>query len=249
MPRLVQITDTHIYADAESRFDGMDTRASLAAVLAALAARHAAPAALLVTGDLSMDGSAAAYRHLAQALAGITAPLLCVPGNHDEPAVLAEQAPALARALPCALVIDGWRLLCFDTRIAGEPGGALGSAQLAWLAAALAADGSTPTGLVLHHPPSAIDSPWMDAMGLADRAALWDCCAGHRQLRFMLAGHVHQNHDSYRAGVRVMTTPSTCVQFEPRARHFAIDRRAPGYRVLDLHADGTLASWVERVPF
>lgn len=247
MPRLVQITDTHIYADAAARFDGVDTRASLAAVLAAIAVRDAAPAALLATGDLTMDGSAEAYRHLAQALAGTPAPLVCVPGNHDEPAVMAAAAPALARALPCAIDLDGWRLLCFDTRVAGEPGGALGVEQLAWLSRALAADRTTPAGLILHHPPCAIGCPWLDAMGLADRAELWARCAGHTQLRFMLAGHVHQNYDAYHNGVRVMTTPSTCVQFEPRARRYAVDRRAPGYRVLDLGADGTVTSWVERV--
>ena len=58
MTRIVQLTDTHIYADAAARFDGVDTRASLRAVLAHL---HAGPPydLLVLSGDLSMDGSRA----------------------------------------------------------------------------------------------------------------------------------------------------------------------------------------------
>jgi Icc protein len=50
--------------------------------------------------------------------------------------------------------------------------------------------------------------------------------------------------------VRVMTTPSTCVQFAPGSAKFAIDPRPPGYRRLTLHADGrieTEACWLANV--
>ena len=74
MPRLVQITDTHIYADPAARFDGMDTRRSLERVLARL---RAGPAydAIVMTGDLSMDGSTASYLWLQEAFAGETVPV------------------------------------------------------------------------------------------------------------------------------------------------------------------------------
>ena len=67
MPRLLQLTDTHIYADASGRFDGMDTRASFAAVLHAALADGRSDG-LLLTGDLAMDGSAGAYAYLDQVL-------------------------------------------------------------------------------------------------------------------------------------------------------------------------------------
>jgi Icc protein len=43
-----------------------------------------------------------------------------------------------------------------------------------------------------------------------------------------------------------MGTPSTCFQFAPHSATFAIDDAGPGYRWLELHADGSLESRVGR---
>jgi Icc protein len=45
-----------------------------------------------------------------------------------------------------------------------------------------------------------------------------------------------------------MASPATCAQFLPRSADFAVDRRPPGYRVLELLEDGAIATevvWVE----
>ncbi|MEQ8232497.1 MAG: metallophosphoesterase [Gammaproteobacteria bacterium] len=248
MPRVVQLTDTHIYASPADRFDGLDTRASLAAVLAEL--RTGPPIDLLVlSGDLSMDGSRASYAWLDVALADFPAPLAALPGNHDEPANWPRGAAGGFTVTPKALACGRWRLLLLDSRIAGVAHGALGRAQLAWLERTLAA---RPAGMhdivFLHHPPLAVDSPWIDAMGLRDAAAFWQALPAGAQPVACVAGHVHQTFDRLHAGVRVMTTPSTCVQFAPRARHYATDARAPGYRVFELGDDGRFATEVVRVP-
>jgi Icc protein len=63
---------------------------------------------------------------------------------------------------------------------------------------------------------------------------------------------VHQQFDGVRRNghgdLRLMATPSSCVQFLPRADDFALDDRPPGYRQLVLHADGridTQVQWLE----
>jgi len=248
MTRIVQLTDTHIYADAAARFDGVDTRASLRAVLAHL---HAGPPydLLVLSGDLSMDGSRASYAWLAEALAEESVPVVALPGNHDDPACWAAADGTGFTPTPTLLTRGNWRLLMLDTHIDGVAHGALGPGQLAWLERTLAA---RPAGccdvLFLHHPPLAIDSPWIDAMGLRDAAAFWQVLAAAPRPVACIAGHVHQTFDRRHAGVRVLTTPSTCVQFQPRSAHYAVDARAPGYRVLELCADGRFATEIVRVP-
>lgn len=246
MPRFAHITDTHIYADPASRFDGMDTRSSLAAVLRGLADSAESVDGILATGDLTMDGSAEAYRHLAAALPSSPS-TICIPGNHDEPAVWQHAAPGLYRQWPCVVDFSAWRLLCLDTRIAGRPEGAVGVGQRDWLAQLLADSKHRHIALIMHHPPLALGSPWMDAMGLTDAEALWAIIARHRQVRLIVCGHVHQNFDHFHAGVRVITSPSTCIQFAPRALRYSRDPRQPAYRLLDLHADGRIDTSVHRV--
>jgi Icc protein len=61
---------------------------------------------------------------------------------------------------------------------------------------------------------------------------------------------VHQSFDSRRHGVRLLATPSACLQFVPQSNEFCVDTRPPAYRRLTLHADGTLDTevvWVDQV--
>jgi Icc protein len=61
-------------------------------------------------------------------------------------------------------------------------------------------------------------------------------------------GHAHQSLDVFRDATRLMCTPATCMQFKPRNPGFLVDDRPPGYRVIDLHDDGSLATevvWIE----
>jgi hypothetical protein len=45
----------------------------------------------------------------------------------------------------------------------------------------------------------------------------------------------------------MLATPSTCVQFKPHCANFTLDTIAPGWRWLELHADGTLTTEVCRL--
>jgi Icc protein len=46
-----------------------------------------------------------------------------------------------------------------------------------------------------------------------------------------------------------MASPATCAQFVPNSDDFALDDRPPGYRLLDLMPDGSIATevvWLEQ---
>jgi Icc protein len=61
-----------------------------------------------------------------------------------------------------------------------------------------------------------------------------------KRVRGIIWGHVHQASDRRRHGVRLMSTPSTCTQFLPNSDSFALDSRPPGYRWLNLMANGRI---------
>jgi len=58
---LLQITDTHIFADEKERFDDVDTKASLNEVLNLAKSNDWPVDALLATGDLVHDPRTIAY--------------------------------------------------------------------------------------------------------------------------------------------------------------------------------------------
>ncbi len=63
----------------------------------------------------------------------------------------------------------------------------------------------------------------------------------------IVCGHVHQDMNVMHKGIRVMATPSTCVQFKPQSDDFALDTVSPGWRELTLHANGEITTQVQRL--
>ena len=67
------------------------------------------------------------------------------------------------------------------------------------------------------------------------------------QVKAILCGHIHQDLDRTYHGVRVLATPSTCIQFMPDSDDFALDHNNPGWRYLELTKDGRIITSVHRI--
>ena len=236
---LVHITDTHIGQP------GAD--AQLAAVVAHL---QAGPdlQAVLATGDLVDTPEDAIYQDLARLLRPLPAPVLALPGNHDDPERLRAIFSDSPVERPACWSQGDWSIVSVNTHVAGSSAGALGERRLAALEAALHDNQSPHLLVAMHHPPVPIGSPWMDAMACADGAALLQRLAADGRTRVVLWGHVHQAFASRVSGMALYATPSTYVQFAPRSDRYAIADRRPGYRWLRLQADGSHATGVVYLP-
>jgi Icc protein len=99
----------------------------------------------------------------------------------------------------------------------------------------------------LHHQALDCGSEWLDLKGLKDSAQLRARLARHDNVRAVLWGHVHQESDQIIDDILWMSSPSSCVQFKPGSKEFALDSEAPGYRYLSLYADGRIEAVVPRV--
>lgn len=245
---LVQLTDTHLRADLPGTLRGVATHASLAATLAAVQRRHWPADAVLLTGDLADDGSAAAYGHLRSLLADAGCPVLCLAGNHDEPQILREVLAAAPFRCAGTLHAGGWCIAGLDTHVPGAEHGELSAQALAGLDETLRRHARGHVLVCLHHHPVPTGSPWLDGLGLRNARELFEVLDRHDCVRGLLWGHVHQRFEGRRGGVRLMATPSTCVQFRPRTRVPETDDLPPAYRWLRLHGDGTIDTDIAWVP-
>lgn len=246
--RLLHITDPHLHADPAARMRGVATDATLRAVLAHAATGPVPPAAVLATGDLVQDETRAGYRRFRELLAPLGVPVLCVPGNHDAPELMAEELAAPPFQLGGSADFGPWRVIALSTWTAQDDGGRLSDAELARLQAALADPAPAYVLVALHHHPVPMGSHWLDGVALRNADALLALVDGHPRVRALLWGHVHQASDRLRGGLRLLSSPSTCAQFRPASESFAIDERPPGYRWLDLRPDGRLDTEVVWLP-
>lgn len=113
---------------------------------------------VVITGDLTEDGTAEDYRclkhHILMKTGGI--PLVVTLGNHDNKQNFREgwlEKKGTDDSTPYHVVewVDGTAVISFDTSLQGMSDGCLDERRLDWLRAALSEVGDKPSILVTHH--------------------------------------------------------------------------------------------------
>ncbi|KXI21551.1 3',5'-cyclic-AMP phosphodiesterase [Photobacterium sanguinicancri] len=245
---LLQITDTHLFNDISGSLLGIETKKSFHAVLDAVDDAARPFDAIIATGDISQDHSENSYQRFADGISRWTQPCFWLPGNHDYQPTMRSVLPS-PQIKPCEQVLAGeyWQVILLDSQVPGVPHGALSSAQLEMLDNALRMHPERHALVLLHHHPLEVGSSWLDQHQLHNNEALWYVLDQHPQVKAVLCGHIHQELDRMYRNVRVLATPSTCIQFLPDSNDFALDQVNPGWRYLELYANGDIRTEVSRV--
>ena len=241
---LVQVTDTHLTGTETGCLLGMNTARSARTVIDAALTSDSADT-ILVTGDIAADGQPEAYGQL-EALLGTSVPSLWLPGNHDD---VSSHKDRYASHMKRRLRAKHWDVVMLETQVEGEVGGVLSGTELAALRSAVDDARLANKALLVatHHPLRRLESAWLDEQSVKNASAALDILKPIADQAAVISGHVHQESEEFINGIRMMTTPSTCVQFAPRSQDFALDIKDPGYRRLVLHPNARIETQVIRI--
>ncbi|MGR5236070.1 3',5'-cyclic-AMP phosphodiesterase [Vibrio alfacsensis] len=246
--KLLQITDTHLFAADEGSLLSVRTADSFTAVVQEVLHRQAPFDYILATGDISQDHSAESYQRFAEGIAPLEKDCFWLPGNHDYKPNMSSVLPSpQIKSLEHQLLGADWQLILLDSQVVGVPHGRLSDQQLSLLEEKLAEYPDRHTLVLLHHHPRLVGSAWLDQHTLKDADAFWQIVERFENVKGILCGHVHQDMNVLYNGIRVMATPSTCVQFKPNSDDFALDVQSPGWRELELHRNGEISTQVCRL--
>jgi Icc protein len=246
---VLQISDTHLYEDPAGRLLGLNTQASLEHTLELAQAVHWPPDLVLATGDLVHDGSAAGYARLHERLTALGVPVYCLPGNHDNQTQLSASLNGNTIRWVTSSSHGAWAIEFVDSNRPGSAAGHIRERELARLRESLGRRTEDHILVCLHHQPVPIGSAWLDSMAIDNAAALFEILDRTPQVKGVLWGHVHQVYEAVRKGVRLLSCPSTCIQFLPQSKHFDLDTQPPGYRWLQLHPDGRIDTGIKRLEY
>ena len=241
---LIQISDTHLMAEATAEFVNVNPEQSFLAVLTDIQQRYPHAAALVHTGDLAQEAQVATYQRYLNTMNQLKLPHFQVPGNHDDVALFPfYQQQNAAHAID----LGTWSLVLLNSAVPHQVDGWVNEAQLQQLEQLLAARPKQHIIIACHHHPFAMQSHWIDQHKLKNTEALTDVLARHNNVKLVLFGHVHQESCHTWQQIEFLSTPSTCVQFKPKSVEFALGTEAPGYRVLHLKNDGSFSTQVHRL--
>ena len=250
MTTLLHLTDTHLFADTGKSLKGIRPHDSFETVLTEARRRFPKPAGVILGGDMAQDESADTYRRIAGMLEGWHTPFMLTPGNH---ANISELNSALIPALmqnsdyTDDLQLGNWQVIALNSSLSGSVAGLVNAEELDRLEQLLTRGQTDHVLVALHHHPVPVGSLWLDEIGLLNQRQFWSVIEEHSRVRAVICGHIHQELDVVYNGVRVLGSPSTCFQFRPGQEDFMMDGLSPGFRWLELKADGTIDTGVERI--
>lgn len=192
--KFIHLTDTHVIG--EGLLYGKDPAARLRAAVASINAEHGDADFVVLTGDMTHWGDAAAYARFTPEIKKLNMPVHLMVGNHDDTAAFGEAFPETPRD-DNGFVQSGFdtpfgRFLLLDTKDPETHAGAYCPARLAWLDRELdQTDG--PIVLFMHHPPFKTGIASMDRIMLQDAEVLHNVIASHKaHIRHLFFGHVHR---------------------------------------------------------
>lgn len=193
---LVQLTDTHIVEPGQRLYDKTDTAAHLADAVAQVNAMNPRPDVVMITGDLVEKPGPTTYGHFARLIEPLEMPVYLLPGNHDDPGIMAEHfGPAgqfPAEAPTWQYVIDDlpFRILALNSHFDGSELPFIGPRRMDWLEAELGKS-DRPTLLAIHHPPMRTGVEFIDMGGEQWYHGIAGVVARHPQVQLLICGHGH----------------------------------------------------------
>lgn len=241
--RILHLSDTHFSGDGGRHYGVVDTVEHLDRALDHVA--HLPFDLVVVSGDVSEDGSVESYRQIRDAVVPWArergARAVFAMGNHDhrdsfravlgggQPDADEQELPGIQLDRPVASVVehDGWRVIVLDSSVPGSGYGDLEAEQKLFLRDALATGASHGTVVVVHHPPVKAQTDLLRALALDDRDGqeLIDIVRD-TDVRVVLSGHYHSPITEFISGVPVTVAPgvtNTSRAFADPAEESAID--------------------------
>jgi 3',5'-cyclic-AMP phosphodiesterase len=218
----LHLSDLHL-APPGQLLAGVDPLRQMTDVLTRIKQLGVAPAFIVVSGDLTDNGSTESYEVVNEVLkeldTGETQVLLAL-GNHDERSTFRRVVLGEERfdqgPYHYSQLIDGLRVIVLDSTIPENVSGSLGSEQLAWLEAQLADPAPRGNVIVLHHPCRLAAPAHHYPMFLVrEAAALESIVSRHRDhVVAVLAGHAHQANSAPFGGTIHVTAPAVLCQLD-----------------------------------
>ena len=200
--------------------------------------------AIVVTGDISDDGSEWTYQYADRLFSTLGIPTYLCPGNHDSLKVmLDEYKPSFYQTQPSSLKIKGWKLVMLNSVVPADDNpdqnkarGFLSDESLIYVKQEL--EEGLPTMIALHHPPLE-PGGWLNRRLLENREVFNQIINSYPNARLVIYGHIHYFTDSQQGHLRYCSSAAVGYAFDKELPKFKIADGSEGFSVIDID-NGTI---------
>ncbi len=235
MIKLIQLSDTHIMDNPDDLLFGViNPDTTLQKLIPLINVKQ--PDYVLITGDLTQNGSILAYKRLQAILSKLDCKHIYVlPGNHDNLTNMTNTLLNENISILDQLNLGKWQIYGLNSQKVGFESGLISQQDLQDLDRRLNQQSNMKKSIIaLHHHFLKLDSA-IDSCMLENAQALIDIIIKHKhKIAFCVNGHVHNPITTYCTEIPVYNCMSSCVQFAI-APTFKMDTTTTaGFRIFKL---------------
>lgn len=225
--RLIHISDIHLTENGHGIW-GVNTLGHFCKAIQKIKSLDSIDG-IIVSGDLSDDGSRSSYEYIDRTFAEVGIPTFCCPGNHDN---LDEfyhgYKPSFYKT--CEIFkLGGWTFIMLNSAVTGMSRGFFNPETLS----KLIPPSSGHVAVVLHHPPIGQEG-WLNRKLLENRDEFNDLILQAGNVKLVLYGHTHYHTDNIVDGVVYSSASSTGFAFHPGLPKFEIAHGKEGFSLIKL---------------
>lgn len=170
---------------------------------------------LLISGDLAHNGTPESYQILKEILSPLQNNIVVMPGNHDNAENLSQ---LFGKNLAPNFSLGDWEIITTDSVQIAQTSGFLTQNTLLNLDLSLKNTKAKYNVVVLHHPPVPMQSNWDDTLSLKNCDEFFSVIDKYPKIKAILWGHAHQATDFKREKLKLISCPSTALQFDNEKR-------------------------------
>ena len=195
--------------------------------------------AIVVTGDISDDGSEWTYQYADRLFSTLGIPTYLCPGNHDSLKVmLDEYKPSFYQTQPSSLKIKGWKLVMLNSVAPADEDpnqnkarGFLSVESMDYIKSEL--EEGIPTILALHHPPLE-PGGWLNRKLLENRDIFNQTIQSYSNARLVIYGHIHYFTEVQQGHIRYSSSTSVGFAFDKNLPKFQIADGLEGFSLIEI---------------
>ena len=243
MISIIQITDPHLTKDKNTEIKTCKTYSSFKRVIHWID-KNEKPNLMLVSGDISGDGSMESYLLYKNKIESLKKPFFSIPGNHDNRDNFKLIFQSNFPIVQSISLSNEWVLIVLDSSVIGKEEGMLTNNQLKKIRKLIEINLHKNLIFCLHHQPIEMGF-WIDEIGLQNKDQFLSLILDQPKVKAVVWGHVHHEYQTTLGSILFMSTPSTCYQFGEDETNQS--RQKPGYRKIYLYDLGKLTTQVVRI--
>lgn len=236
--KIIHMSDLHLSADGALVWEEDCRRKFLTAIKQIKMMRDVD--AIIVSGDISNDGSLNSYYFADQVFSELNIPTYWCVGNHDNLSVMFTTFKPKFCHLSDQALLGGWRFY-FINSVAkdNDDPNSNRSKGIVTMNVRNELDGllsknPEPSIVVLHHPSLEIGG-WQDNKILKDRETFREMLCRHKNVKLVLSGHVHTFFVKRDKNILYSTASSIGFAFSTKLSKYEIKQGQEGFSCISLN--------------